>query len=53
MILCLLQVYNETIRDLLLPGNPLPIREDPGKGVVIPGLSLHKVINFILKPLQT
>ncbi|XP_053384514.1 kinesin-like protein KIF18A isoform X2 [Mercenaria mercenaria] len=37
-----LEIYNETIRDLLLPGSVLPIREDPGKGVVVPGLSLHK-----------
>lgn len=26
-----------------MPGSALPIREDPGKGVVVPGLSLHKV----------
>lgn len=38
-----LKIYNETIRDLLMPGSALPIREDPGKGVVVPGLSLHKV----------
>ncbi|KAH3877279.1 hypothetical protein DPMN_001142 [Dreissena polymorpha] len=37
-----LEVYNETIRDLLVPGGNLPIREDPGHGVVIHGLSLHK-----------
>jgi len=37
------QVYNESIRDLLIPGPGLPVREDPSKGVVIPGLSLHKV----------
>ncbi|XP_052801091.1 uncharacterized protein LOC128231881 [Mya arenaria] len=37
-----LEVYNETIRDLLMPGSVLPVREDPGKGVIIPGLSLHK-----------
>ncbi|XP_023929910.1 kinesin-like protein KIF18A isoform X2 [Lingula anatina] len=37
-----LEVYNEQIRDLLMPSNPLPIREDPAKGVVVAGLSLHK-----------
>ena len=37
------QVYNETIRDLLIPSGCLPIREDSTSGVVIPGLSLHKV----------
>ena len=28
------QVYNETIRDLLMPGKPLAVREDPAKGGV-------------------
>ncbi|XP_060552819.1 kinesin-like protein KIF18A isoform X2 [Ruditapes philippinarum] len=37
-----LEIYNETIRDLMMKGSVLPIREDPGKGVVVPGLSLHK-----------
>ena len=37
------QVYNEQIRDLLLPRGTLPIREDPNSGVLVPGLSLHKV----------
>ena len=37
------QVYNEQIRDLLNPGVFLPLREDPEKGVIVAGLSLHKV----------
>ncbi|CAH1787480.1 unnamed protein product [Owenia fusiformis] len=37
-----LEVYNEEIKDLLLPGGYLPVREDPQKGVVVQGLSLHK-----------
>ncbi|KAK7098935.1 kinesin-like protein KIF18A isoform X2 [Littorina saxatilis] len=37
-----LEVYNEQIRDLLLPRGTLPIREDPSSGVIITGLSLHK-----------
>jgi hypothetical protein len=38
------QIYNETIRDLLLPegrGKPLDLREDTGRGMVIAGLSTH------------
>lgn len=38
-----LEVYNEQIRDLLMPGDYLPLREDPQKTVVVTGLSLHKV----------
>ncbi|XP_063398631.1 kinesin-like protein KIF18A [Mytilus trossulus] len=37
-----LEVYNEQIRDLLMGGKTLPVREDAKNGVVIPGLSLHK-----------
>ncbi|XP_031562254.1 kinesin-like protein KIF18A isoform X2 [Actinia tenebrosa] len=37
-----LEVYNETIRDLLLPGPPLAVREDPARGVCVSGLTLHK-----------
>ncbi|XP_025087889.1 kinesin-like protein KIF18B isoform X2 [Pomacea canaliculata] len=37
-----LEVYNEQIRDLLLPRGTLPVREDRNAGVIIPGLSLHK-----------
>ncbi|KAJ7995009.1 hypothetical protein DPEC_G00255450 [Dallia pectoralis] len=37
-----LEVYNEQIRDLLANVGPLAVREDPIKGVVIQGLTLHK-----------
>lgn len=37
------KVYNEQIHDLLEPKGPLTIREDPDKGVVVPGLSFHQV----------
>lgn len=37
-----LEVYNEQIRDLLLPRGTLPVREDRNAGVLVPGLSLHK-----------
>ncbi|CAH3186205.1 unnamed protein product, partial [Porites evermanni] len=37
-----LEVYNETIRDLLMPGQPLAVREDPQRGVCVSGLTLHK-----------
>ncbi|XP_032222614.2 kinesin-like protein KIF18A isoform X2 [Nematostella vectensis] len=37
-----LEVYNETIRDLLLPGPALAVREDPQRGVCVSGLTLHK-----------
>lgn len=36
-------MYNEQIHDLLEPKGPLAIREDPDKGVVVPGLSFHQV----------
>ncbi|XP_054850651.1 kinesin-like protein KIF18B isoform X2 [Eublepharis macularius] len=36
------EVYNEQIHDLLEPKGPLPVREDPEKGVVVPGLSFHQ-----------
>ena len=42
------QVYNEQIRDLLNCGPYLPIREDPQKGVIVNGLSLHKVSSNFL-----
>lgn len=38
-----LQVYNETIRDLLCPSGQLAIREDANQGVVISKLSKHEV----------
>eukprot|EP00123_Amoebidium_parasiticum_P013573 comp22034_c0_seq1/m.31986 comp22034_c0_seq1/g.31986 ORF comp22034_c0_seq1/g.31986 comp22034_c0_seq1/m.31986 type:complete len:803 (-) comp22034_c0_seq1:619-3027(-) len=37
-----LEVYNETIRDLLEPSADLPLREDAEKGMVVVGLSVHK-----------
>ncbi len=40
-----LEVYNETIRDLLLPdgrGKPLELREDIQKGMIVSGLSFHQ-----------
>lgn len=37
------QVYNEQIRDLLANAGPLAVREDSSKGVVVQGLTLHKV----------
>uniref|UniRef100_A0A8C8CWD4 Kinesin-like protein n=1 Tax=Oncorhynchus tshawytscha TaxID=74940 RepID=A0A8C8CWD4_ONCTS len=37
-----LEVYNEQIRDLLANVGPLAVREDPSKGVVIQGLTLHQ-----------
>lgn len=37
------QVYNEQIRDLLANVGPLAVREDSSKGVVVQGLTLHKV----------
>ena len=37
------QVYNETIRDLLMPGKALAIREDPQRGVCVSNLTLHQV----------
>ncbi|NXI47179.1 KI18A protein, partial [Galbula dea] len=37
-----LEVYNEQIRDLLVNSGPLAVREDPQKGVVVQGLTLHQ-----------
>ncbi|KAL1786906.1 Kinesin KIF18A [Sigmodon hispidus] len=37
-----LEVYNEQIRDLLTNSGPLAVREDPQKGVVVQGLTLHQ-----------
>lgn len=37
-----LEVYNETVRDLLRPDGVLNVREDGKSGVTIPGLSIHK-----------
>ncbi|XP_064025747.1 kinesin-like protein KIF18B isoform X2 [Pogoniulus pusillus] len=38
-----LEVYNEQIHDLLEPKGPLSIREEPGRGAVVQGLSFHQV----------
>ncbi|XP_054828122.1 kinesin-like protein KIF18A [Eublepharis macularius] len=37
-----LEVYNEQIRDLLVNSGPLAVREDPQKGVLVHGLTLHQ-----------
>ncbi|XP_042738637.1 kinesin-like protein KIF18A [Lagopus leucura] len=37
-----LEVYNEQIRDLLVNSEPLAVREDAQKGVVVQGLTLHQ-----------
>lgn len=42
VLISYLEVYNEQIHDLLEPKGPLTIREDPEKGVVVPGLSFHQ-----------
>ncbi|XP_051014763.1 kinesin-like protein KIF18B [Acomys russatus] len=42
VLISYLEVYNEQIHDLLEPKGPLTIREDPDKGVVVPGLSFHQ-----------
>jgi kinesin family protein 18/19 len=36
-----LEIYNEQIRDLLVPSGPLPMRDNGGE-LVVNGLSLHK-----------
>ncbi|KAM5132498.1 kinesin-like protein KIF18B [Mantella aurantiaca] len=42
VVISYLEVYNEQIQDLLEPKGSLAIREDPQKGVVVQGLSLHQ-----------
>ncbi|XP_028408908.1 kinesin-like protein KIF18A [Dendronephthya gigantea] len=37
-----LEVYNENIRDLLMPGKELAMREDPQRGVCVKNLTLHQ-----------
>ena len=37
-----LEIYNETVIDLINPGSQLNIREDGKMGVNIPGLSRHR-----------
>ena len=39
--LAYLEIYNETIRDLLEPGKSLLLREDENKHVSVAGLSIH------------
>ena len=46
------QVYNETIRDLLLPSGTLKMRDDRGT-LVVNGLSLHKVHTYSSDRLHT
>uniref|UniRef100_A0A1I8H0F2 Kinesin-like protein n=1 Tax=Macrostomum lignano TaxID=282301 RepID=A0A1I8H0F2_9PLAT len=42
-----LEIYNELIRDLLNPhgGEPLGIREEPGRGIYIQGLTEQEVVS--------
>lgn len=50
----ILQIYNETARDLLQPSSKtLAVREDPKQGVCVTGLSLHKVSSKFIWPLKT
>ncbi|XP_034973649.1 kinesin-like protein KIF18A [Zootoca vivipara] len=37
-----LEVYNEKIHDLLVSSGPLAVREDPQKGVLVHGLTMHQ-----------
>ncbi|XP_065860668.1 kinesin-like protein KIN-8A [Euphorbia lathyris] len=39
--LCYLEVYNETVRDLLSPGRPLVLREDK-QGIIAAGLTQYR-----------
>lgn len=49
------EIYNESIIDLIKKGNPLAIREDGRNGVNIPSLSVHRPVdaNSLLQFLQT
>lgn len=38
-----LEVYNELVRDLLNPGPPLDLREDPKYGVTVAGIKVHRI----------
>ncbi|GLV42648.1 Kinesin-like protein at 67A [Carabus blaptoides fortunei] len=40
-----LEVYNETVKDLLNPGPPLHLREDGKFGVCVAGIVLHRIKN--------
>ena len=51
-----LEIYNETIRDLLVPGggkNGLMLREDQNQAVSVAGLSSHHPQNVALLPTRT
>ncbi|KAK4876533.1 hypothetical protein RN001_009039 [Aquatica leii] len=38
-----LEVYNETVQDLLNPGTALSLREDSKYGVVVAGIQMHRI----------
>ncbi|XP_069692259.1 kinesin-like protein KIF18A [Periplaneta americana] len=38
-----LEVYNENVQDLLQPSGPLHLRDDGSNGMMIPGLSVHRI----------
>lgn len=40
-----LEVYNETVKDLLNPGGPLQLREDGKHGVSVAGITLKRIDN--------
>lgn len=40
-----LEVYNETVKDLLNPGGPLQLREDGKHGVSVAGITVKKIDN--------
>lgn len=40
-----LEVYNETVKDLLNPGGPLQLREDSKHGVAVAGITLKRIDN--------
>jgi hypothetical protein len=43
--ICIGQVYNENVRDLIQPSGPLQLRGDGTNDVRIPGLSVHRIAN--------
>ena len=48
LTLSYLEIYNETIRDLLIPGGSakgLTLREDSNQAISVTGLSVHKPLN--------
>eukprot|EP00731_Ephydatia_muelleri_P038375 Em0737g1a len=48
-----LEIYNETIRDLIVPSGALELREDYNQGLVVSGLTMHQpktadeILNFL------